>query len=54
MNTTRQIQTGDTVRYQGDRGTWLVKAVDGNRLTVTNPHTHGGRTYLPADKCEVV
>lgn len=48
------IQVGDTVEKLGTRGKWLVVKIEGNRLTVTNPHTHGGRTYLPADKCQVV
>lgn len=46
------FQPGDVVTHDGTPGTWRVTAVDGNRLTVTNPHTHGGRTYLAADRCQ--
>jgi predicted RecA/RadA family phage recombinase len=53
-NSEQTIKAGDMVRYGDLPGVWLVTAVAGNRLTVSNPHTHGGRTYIPADKCEVV
>lgn len=52
--TQTQITAGDMVLYNGERGELKVIKVEGNRLTLTNPHTHSGRIYLPADKCQKV
>lgn len=52
-----QIKAGDTVEHIDParrRGTWTVVKVEGNRLTVTNPHTHSGRVYIAADQHQVV
>ena len=47
-----QIAIGTLVRDidPAYRGTWKVVAINGNAVTVTNPHTHSGRTYLPLDR----